>query len=50
MLTGGGALLDGLDKLLNKELRIPVLIAESPLTCVVDGTGIMLSNLNLIEK
>lgn len=50
VLTGGGALLDGLDKLLNDELKIPVKIAESPLTCVVDGTGIMLSNLNLIEK
>ena len=50
VLTGGGALLEGLDKLLNDELKIPVKIAESPLTCVVDGTGIMLSNLNLIEK
>ena len=50
MLTGGGALLEGLDKLLNKELKIPVMIAESPLTCVVDGTGIMLGNINLIEK
>ena len=50
VLTGGGALLDGLDKLLNNELNIPVKIAESPLTCVVDGTGIMLGNLSLIEK
>lgn len=50
MLTGGGALLDGLDKLLNNELKIPVTIAESPLTSVVDGTGIMLNNLSLIEK
>lgn len=50
MLTGGGALLDGLDKLLNNELKIPVRIAESPLTCVVDGTGIMLNNLDLIGK
>lgn len=50
VVTGGGALLSGLDKLLNKELKIPVKIAESPLTCVVDGTGIMLNNLELIEK
>lgn len=50
VLTGGGALLDGLDRLLNNELNIPVKIAESPLTCVVDGTGIMLGNLSLIEK
>ena len=49
-ITGGGALLTGLDKLLKEELKIPVKIAESPLTCVVDGTGIMLSNLELIEK
>lgn len=50
VLTGGGALLDGFDRLLNNELKIPVKIAESPLTCVADGTGIMLSNLSLIEK
>ena len=50
VLTGGGALLNGLDKLLSNELKIPVKIAESPLTSVADGTGIMLSNLNLIEK
>ena len=50
MLTGGGALLDGLDKLLFNELKVPVKIAESPLTCLVDGTGILLNNLNLIEK
>lgn len=50
VLTGGGALLDGIDILFNKELKVPVTTAESPLTCVVDGTGIMLNNLNLIEK
>ena len=49
-ITGGGALLNGLDKLLYQELKIPVKIAESPLTSVVDGTGIMLNNLNLVEK
>lgn len=50
VLTGGGALLNGIDTLFFEELRIPVKVAESPLTCVVDGTGIMLNNLNLIEK
>ena len=50
VLTGGGALLDGLDKLFKEELKIPVKIAESPLTCVVDGTGIMITNLNLLQK
>lgn len=48
VLTGGGALLDGLDKLLNKELKVPITIADSPLTCVVDGTSIMLENFDLI--
>ena len=50
ILTGGGALLDGLDVLLSNELQVPVYIAESPLTCVAEGTGIMLENLNLIEE
>lgn len=49
VLTGGGALLKGLDKLLSQELKVPVYIAESPLTCVAEGTGIMLANINLIS-
>lgn len=39
MLTGGGALLRGLDQLVAKETSMPVHVAESPLDCVVDGTG-----------
>lgn len=50
VLTGGGAMLDGFDKLLQKELKVPVFIAESPLTCVVEGTEILLSNLNYIDN
>jgi rod shape-determining protein MreB len=46
MLTGGGALLHGLDRLLSEELKVPVLIAESPMACVAVGTGIMLENLD----
>ena len=49
VLTGGGSMLDGIDKLLSKELDIPVYVAENPLTCVVEGTGIMLENLDLID-
>lgn len=49
ILTGGGALIDGFDKLLSKELQVPVLLAESPLTCVVEGTGILLSNLHQLD-
>lgn len=48
VLTGGGALLTGIDKLLSQELKVPVYIAESPLTCVAEGTGILLDNINLI--
>ena len=35
---------------LRKELDVPVYIAESPLTCVAEGTGVLLNNLYLIEK
>ncbi len=50
ILTGGGSLTVGLDKLLETELKVPVKIAESPLTCVVEGTGILLNNMNLIDR
>ncbi|MCM3338705.1 rod shape-determining protein [Paenibacillus sp. MER TA 81-3] len=50
ILTGGGALLDGLDELLAEELKVPVLIAEDPMHCVVKGTGIMLDNLDRVIK
>ena len=49
VLTGGGAMVDGLDTLLKEELKVPIYIAESPLTCVAEGTGILLENLNLID-
>ena len=39
MLTGGGALLRGLDVLISRETSMPVNVAENPLDCVVDGTG-----------
>lgn len=45
VLTGGGALLYGLDKLIEKEIKVPTKVAESPLTCVAEGTGIILDNL-----
>ncbi len=44
MLTGGGALLRGLDKLISAETKIPVNIAVNPLDCVADGTGLCLEN------
>ncbi len=45
VLTGGGSLLRGLDMLIEEETKIPVRIAEDPLTSVVIGTGIILENL-----
>lgn len=50
ILTGGGALLHGIDSLLSDELKVPVLIAEDPMTCVAKGTGIMLENLDRFIK
>ena len=44
MLTGGGALLRGLDKLMSIETKIPVHVAENPLDCVVDGCGVCLES------
>lgn len=49
VLTGGGALLSGLDELLRNELHIPVYVAENALCCVVEGTGILLENLHLVR-
>lgn len=50
VITGGGALINGFDQLLAHELKVPVFVAESPLTCVAEGTGILLENLHLIDK
>ena len=50
ILTGGGAMINGFYRLLAHELKVPVFLADSPLTCVVEGTGILLDNPHLIEK
>ena len=49
VLTGGGSLINGLKELLEQELKIPIYLAESPLTSVVEGTGILLNNLYLMN-
>lgn len=46
IITGGGALLHGMDQLLVEELKVPVFIAENPMDCVAIGTGIMLDNID----
>ena len=48
ILTGGGALLHGIDQLMMEELKVPVLIADNPMDCVAIGTGIMLDNIDRI--
>jgi rod shape-determining protein MreB len=50
ILTGGGALLHGIDMLLADELKVPVLVAENPMDCVAIGTGIMLDNIDRISN
>lgn len=48
ILTGGGALLHGIDQLLMEELKVPVFVAENPMDCVAIGTGIMLDNIDKV--
>ncbi len=49
-LSGGGALLRGLDQAISTATKIPVKIVDDPLTCVARGTGILLSNEELLAK
>ncbi len=48
ILTGGGALLLGMEELFSKTLKVPVRLANNPLTSVCEGTGIMLDNMKLL--
>ncbi len=50
VLTGGGALLRDLDRLLMEETGLPVVIAEDPLTCVVRGTGMALEKMDRLSS
>ncbi len=50
VLTGGGALLKNLDILLREETKLPITIAEDPLTTVVMGTGIALDNISILKE
>ena len=49
-LSGGSALLRGMDKLINRETGMPVYVAEYPLDCVAEGTGRIMENLGLYEE
>ncbi|MFH1232448.1 MAG: rod shape-determining protein [Patescibacteria group bacterium] len=50
VLTGGGALLRNLDKEIAQATKIPVRIADDPLTCVARGTGFLLTDQELLKK
>lgn len=50
MMTGGGSLLNSLDKLLSKETGMPVLVSEDALSCVGEGTGRSLENIELLKR
>ena len=50
VLTGGGALLTGLDEVIRKETYLPVTIAPNPLLCVALGVGSLLDDIDLLER
>jgi rod shape-determining protein MreB len=50
VMTGGGALLDGMDKLVSSETGLPVCVADDPLSCVARGTGRALAMLNVLAR
>ncbi len=49
VLTGGGALLDGLAELIRHETQVPVYVADNPLTCVAEGCGMVLEMLDKLQ-
>lgn len=49
VMTGGGSLLNGLDKLISKRTGIPVYIAEDAISCVATGTGKALEHIDMLE-
>ena len=50
VMAGGGSLLSGIDKIVSEATKMPVWIADDPLTCVVRGCGILLENPGLLKK
>ena len=50
VLTGGGALLVGLDEIVHKETHLPVTVAAEPLSCVARGLGALLDDIGMLER
>jgi rod shape-determining protein MreB len=50
VLTGGGALLRGLDALLHQETGLSIRVTEDPLTCVARGAGTILDQLGILKR
>jgi rod shape-determining protein MreB len=50
VLTGGGALLRDIDRLLMEETGLPVIVADDPLTCVVRGSGLALEKMDKLAS
>ncbi len=49
-LAGGGSLLPGIDKVISEATKMPVVVTDDPLTCVVRGTGKLLDDRSLLDK
>ena len=49
-LAGGGSLIPGIDKAISEATKMPVWVADDPLTCVVRGCGILLEDSVLLKK
>ncbi|MEA3422842.1 MAG: rod shape-determining protein MreB, partial [Bacillota bacterium] len=50
VMTGGGALLNGLNKLIEKKMGIPTYIADDAISCVARGTGMSLEHIDILER
>ena len=50
ILSGGGALLKGMDKLIESEIKIPVTVADDPLTCIIRGLSALHEDKNMLDR
>ena len=50
VLSGGGAMLRGLDKMIQKRINIPVLVTDDPATAIIRGTGLVLEDFENLRQ